>query len=189
MSELKDAFLAGAWSTPYMSEALRYITNPRRGVWFIGGFVYRTIAAVLYRRVLAVSDIDIIVEALDVVCPPRSGWTVTKTSYGSPRYRKDNLQIDFIPIDTIVSIKRRGLEPTIENFITGVPLTIQSVAFDIRNGLLLEAGCQTAMRGKVVCVNDIEQAHYEATKKKKTVNQIIREKAESLGFTPVYVDD
>lgn len=191
MDVMRELFLEGTFRHTHLWEAGRFIRfgSLKGGVWFIGGFVYRNITAMLYHIPLSTSDVDIMVETLEDIRPPRDGWSEVKTSYGSPRYRKDNFQVDFIPLDTVVSIRRRGLPPTIENYITGVPLTVQSIAFDVRDGSLIGDISRTAIRERIIRVNDIEQARYEAGKKKKTVNQIIREKAESLNFKPVYIDE
>lgn len=43
------------------------------------------------------------------------------------------------------------------------------------------------MTGKVVAVNDIEQAAIYSERKQKTINDIIQEKAEALGFKPILI--
>ena len=116
--------------------------------------------------------------------PP--GWRVDKNRFGNSKLVNGKKQIDYVPLENIYSILQRQIEPTIQNFLTGVPLTIQSIAYDVtENRVIGEIGIN-ALQRKVVEVNDLLFAEYAAEKKNKSLQEMIQEKAEGLKFTPIF---
>ena len=111
-------------------EALGVVSKNSSGkIWLIGGFVYRTIASQLYGLPKPEVDLDFIVkESVEEFDLPE-GWIVKRNRFGNPKFVNGNKQIDYVPLDNIHSILYRGLEPTIENFLSGNPLTVQALAF------------------------------------------------------------
>lgn len=96
------------------------------------------------------------------------------------------MQVDYIPLRSIYSISLRQIEPTIEHYLTGVPLTIQSIAYDVdENRIIGEIGID-ALQRRLVKVNDLSFAKYYSKKKNKPLQEIIREKADALGFTAIF---
>lgn len=161
--------------------------NSTGDVWLIGGSVYRNIAHLLYETDKAPVDFDFIVESPNSIIVLPQDWRLSKNKYGNPKFIGEKFSVDFVPLKTVHSINRRGLEFTFANFLTGTPLTIQSIGYNpVKNTLEGNIGLE-AIRTKSVAVNNFEQAEIYARKKGKPIKEVIREKAESLGFSPVFL--
>jgi len=78
------------------------------------------------------------------------------------------------------------LTATLDNYFSGVPLTVHAVAYDIRNNRLVGDMGLDAIRQRVISVNDIHSARYSARKKEMSLEKYIKSKAEELGFRPIY---
>ncbi len=156
------------------------------GFWLIGGFVYRTLASVWYGVARPVVDLDFLVERpVDVFDLPE-GWVVKKNRYGNPKLVSGGLVVDYVPLNNVYSILKRGVEPSIESFLSGVPLNVQSIAYDcVQRKVIGNVGIK-ALVDRVVCVNDLGFAEYAARMKGLSVNDFIEGKARELGFTPVF---
>ena len=131
-------------------------------------------------------DLDFVVEypVSDFDLP--DGWRVDKNRFGNPKLISGRKQIDYVPLEKIYSILQRQIEPTIENYLTGVPLNVQSVAYDINEKRVIgEIGINALLR-RVVEVNDLFFAEYAAQKKGKSLREMIQEKADELSFTPIF---
>jgi len=182
-----EAFLSGVKDCEEFIEALDIVKkNSSGGVWLIGGFVYRTIASQLYKSLKPEVDLDFIVEnpVSDFNLP--TDWRVDTNHFGNPKLVNGKKQIDYVPLRNIYSILKRQVKPTIENYLTGVPLTIQSIAYDVyENKVIGEIGIN-ALQRRVVEINDLFFAEYAAQKKDLSVQEMIQEKAKSLGFTPIF---
>lgn len=185
--DITEIFLSGAKDREEFPEALEIVKNNSSGnIWLIGGFVYRTIASQLYGLPKPEVDLDFVVEYPVSYFNLPSGWKVDRNRFGNPKLVNGKKQIDFVPLKNIYSIIQRQLEATIENYLTGVPLTVQSIAYDLtKNKVIGEIGI-TALQRKIVKVNDIYFAKYAAKKKNKSLQSMIQEKAEGLGFTPIF---
>jgi len=182
-----QAFLSGVKDCEEFPEALEIVKRNSSGkIWLIGGFVYRTIASQLYGLSKPEVDLDFVVEnpVSDFDLP--NDWRVDKNRFGNPKLVNGKKQIDYVPLRNIYSILQRQIEPTIENFLTGVPLTVQSVAYDINeNRVIGEIGID-ALQRRVVEANDLLFAEYAAQKKSKSLQAMIQEKADGSGFTPIF---
>ena len=185
--DLTQAFLSGVKDCEEFPEALKIVKRNSSGkIWLIGGFVYRTIAGQLYGLPKPEVDLDFVVEysLFDFDLP--SGWRADKNRFGNPKLVNGKKQIDYVPLGNIYSILQRQIEPTIENYLTGVPLTVQSVAYDVNeNRIIGEIGID-ALQRRVVEVNDLLFAEYAANKKNKSLQAMIEDKADGLGFTPIF---
>jgi hypothetical protein len=127
-------------------------------------------------------DLDFLVEKVqpEFYLPP--GWEQHTGRFGNPKLIKGKLMIDFVPLATVYSIVKRNLPPTIENYLSGTPLTIQSIAYDLQEQQLLgEVGLQAIQERRVV-VHNREMAEYAAKMKGKPLDDYIFEKALQLGF-------
>jgi hypothetical protein len=154
-------------------------------VWVIGGTVYRTLAQLLYARPRKSADFDFLVEDITDAIQLPDEWIVGKNRFGNPRWSGWDMSIDLVPLANIHSIKRRGLACTIENYLTGVPFTVQSVAYDIQTRQLLgEIGIK-AMMSATIAVNNMEEAKQAAILNETTVLALLKAKAKELGFFPV----
>jgi hypothetical protein len=161
--------------------------NSGGNIWIIGGFVFRNLAAALYSGVEYHSDIDLVSDIAlntELRCP--IGWSMRKNSYGTPKFERGDYSIDLSSLVGWSSIERRKLRSSITNALSGTPLTVQSIAYDVqRQQILGEIGIN-AVVSRTVAVNNREQAEIYAERKKKPLRQIISEKAQALGFTPIY---
>lgn len=185
--KMTNAFLEGLKDCAEYTQAVEIIRRNSSGnIWLIGGFVYRTIANQFYGAPKPQVDLDFIIEKTVKEFNLPRGWIVSENRFGNPKFVSGSKQIDYVPLDNIYSIRSRGLEPTIGNFLTGAPLNIQSIAFDVLGNELIGGIGLRAMANKIVKVLDIDFANYAAQKKGKTLRAYIQEKADSLGFTPVF---
>jgi hypothetical protein len=182
--EITEAFLKAVKDCPEFSEAVGIVKRNARGsIWLIGGFVYRSIVEELYGTPLTPDvDFDFIVEspAQEFTLPPN--WEVAINSYGNPKFRGPNFEIDLIPLKQIHSITRRGIEPTIENFLSGTPLTVQAIAFDVTNNRVIGEIGISAIKEKRVGVNNLAQTNHSARLKGKSVEELVKDVADSLRF-------
>lgn len=156
-------------------------------VWIIGGTVYRNIAHAWYGLEAGKKDFDFIVERLSNV-EALPGWQITTTRFGSPRMKSRELSIDIIPLQDVVNIKKKNLPVTIDSYINTTPLTIQSIAYDLSKKELIGDVGINALKTRTVGVHDYEIAKSYADQLGITVNDLVLEKANSLGFTPLLLD-
>ena len=169
-----------------LKEILKIVkANSEGKIWLIGGFLYRGIVYEMYGGELPSPDFDFIVEKRKERLNLPSNWTALNNKYGNPKFRNSKDSVDFVPLDTVLSLKLRKFEPTIENYLSGTPLTIQSIAYDcIRKQVMGEVGAG-AILNKTVGSNYIRSAEHEAKLKNITVNDLILKKAGSLKFEPI----
>lgn len=187
MNDLERYYVFASANSPEYQEALKIINlNSTGKVWLIGGFLFRTIARELYGTAKPEVDLDFIIEKPLSNIELPSSWEISINHFGNTKLSGPHFSVDFIPLNNIFSIQERNLLPTIENFLTGVPLTVQSLAFEVQaNHLQGEAGIE-ALKTKTVGVNNKEQAASYAERCRTTVEAYIRDKAVSLGFNPTY---
>jgi len=163
--------------------------NSKGKIWLIGGGVSRNLKSLLYGGKIsgASFDFDFIVEEVnsDLILP--KGWKIKENRYRNPKFVGEGIDIDFIPIKTISSIKRRKLKPTIKNFLSGTPFTIQSIAFDTKTKKLIGELGINALKMKEFRVNDLVQAKIYASKKGIEINKLIKMKAKSMDFNPIFI--
>lgn len=156
--------------------------NDVRRIWLIGGFVYRTIASNLYGTEPPKIDLDFIIDHTPENPTLPIGWWIEKNNFGNYKYIRKNLSLDIVPITNIHSIVTNNLEPTIENYLLGTPLTIQSIAYDVSQKKVIgEVGISAALT-QTVAVHNAEAMQYLSEKYDRSINSYILEKASSLGF-------
>ena len=90
--------------------------------------------------------------------------------------------VDFVPLNRVRQIVAKGLEPTIKNYLSGVPLNIQAVVYDLGSRQLVDGGAIDAIRKQLVKVNDINSVLSCVSAKGVSFNEYIKGKAGSLGF-------
>jgi len=140
----------------------------------VGGGLSRTLISNLYGGVKTEVDYDFIVNTLNSQLILPDGWKVTTNKYGNPKLIKEKQTIDIMPLDTIHSIKRRKLTPTINHFLTGTPFTIQSLAYNIKSEELVGPIGIKAILTKTVGINNLKQAMYNTKLKGTTVKSVFR---------------
>ena len=165
--------------------ALRLVQQNSRGrIWVIGGFVFRNLASRLYGTPIQKSDYDFMVEQMEPHLRLPQGWTEQRNSHGNPKIVGPST-IDLIPLHNMWYFVNKGITPTIEGFLERTPLTIQSIAYDtVDKKVFGDVGIK-ALYEKTVTVHHPEVAARIASLKGKTVEQLVREKADSLGFRAV----
>ncbi len=182
---LSSLFTEFADSSSLFHEAKQVVYQNSRGkVWLVGGFLYRHLAHLLHNSPPPDCDLDFIVTEREPMLKLPSDWREEHNSFGNPRLVSSKCRIDLIPLNNIYSILQRGLSPTINNYFYGVPLTIQAMAYDLQEQNILGDGFW-ALYQKIVGVHNLKFAEDLATKQGKSVEELVKEKAESLGFTPI----
>lgn len=171
-----------------LKEALQIIDGNFKGrAWLIGSSVYKNIAGALYGSLGSIKDFDFIVENPVSKISLPADWKLTASSFGNQKFVKNNsYSIDFVPLNKIHSIIKRKLESIIENYLTGVPLTVQSIAYDIRHKKVIGDIGIAAILKKEVEINDADELANYCKLKNITAENYLKEKAKSLKFTPVY---
>ena len=174
MADLSALFTAAVdWNSEY-SAALRIVQQNSRGrIWAIGGFVYRSLAAELYKTPKP---------SCEPVLHLPEGWEERKNSHGNPKLISNGYWIDLIPLPSQWYLVKHGIAPSIEGFLGHTPLTIGSIAYDTVDRRILGEVGPRALYDKAVAVHDAEAAAYVARLKGKGVEQLVQEKADSLGF-------
>ena len=165
--------------------ALEIVQAGSRGdIWLIGGMVYRGIVSELYKRDPPKVDLDFVVESIHQVQLP-TDWTVSINHFGNPKLTDGTLTIDLIPLKNIFSIVGRHLTPTIDNFLSGTPLDIQSIAYDVKSDRVIGDTGTAAILNRQVGVHNLEQARLYEKRYEVRINDYIQQKASSLGFKPI----
>jgi len=156
--------------------------NGRGNIWLIGGSVYRSLAHLLYDVEEPDVDFDFIVEGMNGELILPCGWDLKTNSYGNPKFVSNGSSIDFVLLDTVESIKRRGLDFTFDNFLTGTPLTIQSIGYNVLTGKIEGEIGIYAIRNRIVGINDLTQTIICSRKQRLSVENFVKIKARSLDF-------
>jgi hypothetical protein len=155
--------------------------NSQGKIWIIGGFLYKNLASALYNIPPYEYDIDFIVEHKNKELKKVDGWEIQTNRYANPNYVNDKCKMSFTDIHKAIRIS--GFRnPTILDFILDTPLNIQSIAYDISNNSLVGDLGISALKEKVVRINNMAQAEFYAKRKNKTLEEIVSDKAGELGF-------
>lgn len=165
------------------NKAIAILRNNNMGkIWLIGGYVYRTLASQLYKIQPPKIDLDFIVEKAPQKPALPPGWWVEKNNFGNYKYISKNLSLDIVPITNIHSIITNNLEPTIENYLLGTPLTVQSIAYDVTNKQVIGKVGIRAVSTRTVAIHNLGAIQYLSKKYDRSIDSYILEKANSLGF-------
>ncbi len=176
-------FLRGMEKNPVFQEGVDIVRSNVEGrIWLIGGAVYRTIAHELHGSPKPEVDLDFIVERERSEFNLPGGWSVQTNRHGNPKFVNGKRSIDYIPLEKITSLQRRQCAPTIENYLVGVPLTVQSIAYAVDTKEVIGEIGKRAIRQGIVEIQDPVEAEYAAAKKGMTLRAFIEEKARSLEF-------
>lgn len=187
--DLTKLFRQAVQGNQGFTESLSIIRQNSSGnAWLIGGSVYRALASCLYDAPKQDCDMDFIIEHArepkDIQLPP--GWMRTENHFGNPKFTHHQRSIDYVPLQSIHSIRSWSLPLTIDGYLEGAPLTIQSIAYDLQTRKIIGDVGINALLTKTVAVNNRDEAHY--TKNKKgipTLEAYIQQTATSLGFTAI----
>ena len=167
---------------PVFLEVLELVKNNSKGkIWLVGGFLYKNLASAFFGGESYNYDIDFIVEERNVILKEVFGWSIQTNNYGSHNYVREGNKMSFTDIRKAIRVS--GLQnPTIEEFIKETPLNVQSVTYDLSAGKITGEKGIEALKEKIVEVNNKDQAEFYAKRKGKTLEDIIKEKAQELNF-------
>ena len=186
--DLTKLFLDSIKNSKEYDEAMNIMAvNSIDEGWIVGGFVFRNLAGKLYGKEIKQKDIDIATNTLPKELKAPQGWTIIKTRFDTPRFIQDggSFHVDLFTLSSFSSIRIKKLAPTIDNYLSGVSLNIQSIVFDIKNKKILgESGIQ-ALLNKEVKINNLENAEYSFEKAGISISEAIKKKAFALGFKAV----
>jgi hypothetical protein len=178
--DLNRAFIERLFYHGEFQKVLRIVkTNSEGKVWLIGGFLYKTLAGLLYDYKPHIKDFDFIIEKVKFPLTIPEAWEELKTSYNNPKLKRGDLILDLVPLNNIHSIQRRNLNPSIENYLSGTPLTVQSIAFDIDSQEMMGEIGLKSLFDKVIAINNREE-YIHSTDKYGEVYSI--QKAKELSF-------
>lgn len=208
MNKITQAFLEGVENFPRINQAFEIAEKYSHGkVWLAGSAVYRTIAHKLYGCEMPKMDLDFILEnpiEIKHLIEDKNKdrellkeWIPQENRYQNPSLvNQENHRINLIPLRGVYSILKRELEPTIQNYLSGTPLTIQSIVYesafdcsdgnDKMNGYLIGEAGRSAIQDKIVQVHHPILADEKARSRNQTLNEYIQETADKLGFTPIF---
>lgn len=151
-----------------------------------GGSVSRTLTNILYKtKIPKYTDFDFIVSRLNKKIKVPRGWQNLKNSYGNPKLRKENSEIDIFPITNILSIKRRHLRPSIKNYLSGTPMSVQSIVFDLQSRKIIGSVGLKSLLSKKIWINDITQFKIASQKGGFKKYEKLTRSAKSMNFKAV----
>ena len=139
-------------------EAIQQVISPncKGEVWLVGGMLYKSILNGLYGTSFTTQDLDFLAHKSDKFILP-DGWIGQSTRHGEPKLEKNGTRVDIMWLENMHSILEHGAEYKVESYLSGVPLTIQSIAYDInRKTLLGEAGINAILSRTVGIMNQDE---------------------------------
>ena len=186
--DLTDCFLTGLKKQEKLLHCITIVNQCIEGKKYLaGGIVYRTIIAEEYGIPQKEHDTDVIIEQPPAAITLPAGWTLTQNKYGNQKIISEQQNIDIMILSNHHSIMRRKLTPSITHYLTGVPFSIQSLVYDCDEQQLLGNAGIDSILTKTIRINNYEEAFYDAHLRNKTVIELLKEKAESVRFTPVYI--
>lgn len=160
--------------------------NSRGNIWLIGGSVYWELSNNLYGDIPeGKKDYDFLVENTRPEIEVPEGWDITRNGFGNPRFNLDGLAVDFVPLKSLYSTAVRGIEPNVHNYLTGVPLTVQFIAYNVENKQILGDVGVKAIQERTVGVYNYDFAKYLSNKRGTSIEEMVKRKADSLNFRAI----
>lgn len=159
-SDVIDAFLNNLERDRSYQEAVQIVKENALGrIWLVGSGLYGNMISVKYGTRPQNNDWDFVVEEAITPLQLPANWRREKNRSGTIKLvREDISKIDLIPIDAIKSFERRFVEPTIENYLTGVPLTIQSCAMDLETKEIIGDKFWDSLETQIIRILDPTEA-------------------------------
>lgn len=162
--------------------------NYRGHYWICGGYVFRTLAKCLYKSVAPAPDIDIMTEKPADISSMLPDWSIIhRNHYGNLKLgHQSGMSVDHWDLPNFFWIVHSKLKPLLRNYLAGVPLTVQSIVYDPRRKQIIGATGIRALLTKTVATNNQWRMQERAERYGVPARTYIKEKASSLGFTPIY---
>jgi hypothetical protein len=158
-------------------EALGIARNNSYGkIWLIGGFLYKSLVHKPSK------DFDIVVEEAKSSLIVPEGWERRINHFKGIKLVNGKKEIDFMPLADTYYIKTKNLIPSIDNFLEGAGLNIHCLAYDILDKKIIGDAGIRSLEDKTVSAYNREMLEYGASLYGKTPNEMIKQKAEELGF-------
>lgn len=185
--ELDDLFRAKIGSNPEYLEVTNIIKESTTGnVWMIGKTILRALASQTTGPLEQIDpDLSFVTDTEGYATDISKDWGVIRTERGWALLNEDR-SAELSPFSLMYLIRRRRLPATLDSYFSGVPLTVHAVAYDIRNDQLVGDIGLDAIKQRVISVNNICSARYSAGKKGIPLKKYIKNKADELGFKPIY---
>ena len=182
-----DVFQEELAENQLLNGALNKLLQEAEGPVFVtGSALYGNIIKRIHKHDIPIEDFDFVVTTRadwDRTLPS-DGWERGIIQYGEPEYHGEIRRFSNGNIQMDVGNLMRYNPPRIETLLAGAPMTVQSIAYDARKGIIIGEIGQRAIRERTVEVNGREDAEFYARVKRMTIEQLVREKAKQLGFTP-----
>ena len=185
--EMENALAKELKDNKEYAEVLNIVKKNTLGkIWLIGGAVSRNIIKAIYKYSQPQHDFDFLVEKLKEDLIVSVDWKIAKNKFNNPKFIRGNTEVDIVPLETVESILERKLKPTIEHFLTGTPLDIQSLVFDVdKKELIGDLGIK-ALQRKEIRINNKKRFLAKAQRKGLTPEELLQQKAKSLGFKAIF---
>lgn len=173
-------------NTRTYTETLEIVQKNAVGsVWLVGGAVSRLILQRMDGKRQEKFDFDFVCDKLATPLTVPTGWSVSHNKFDNPTFSKGQIEIDIWPINTHTFIQRNKLSPTINNYLKGVPFTVQSIAYNVKTEELMGKNGINAIKNRKVGVNNITTARILAQNKGTTIDEVMKKKASSIGLTVI----
>lgn len=154
-------------------------------LWCIGGYVARKLSSLMHgTSTPSAADVDFMSEYLKpgVNAPP--GWTVARNSFGNPKLSRGDVLIDICPLSgMLLGTETRPV--TLQDFLDTTPFDYQSLAYDVDAMTLSGEAGIAAVRRQEIRVHNRAWAEVYARMKGRSVEELLLEKAGSLGFKAI----
>jgi len=179
-----------------LAQDLRYVTavqiaqdNSQGHVWLLGGYVSRTLAKLLHGTPLPEKvDLDFVCEGLAAHPYIPAAFTLQRNVHKNPRIQGRGIEIDLMPftLSNFPRLQERGLPLTIESILAQAPLTTGAIAYHTATGQIIGDVGIHAVETRTLGVNDEAEVKKIVRRNGWTVEEYVRKKAVSFGFTPVF---
>jgi hypothetical protein len=157
------------------------------GIWLIGPTVYDLLIQEHYHIGEPELNFSFAVDTSLSSLQRAAGWRSAKPLESSHIFAKlfnGAEPVIIEPLEKMKAIMETGSKPSIENYLATVPLTYQSIAFDVRKQKLIGKGVE-AIRGGVVEINNLHFARISAINKGQTPVEYMLERAHRYCFRPI----
>lgn len=154
INELSHLFKERLEQDPYYPLALNLVKELTVGPsYLVGGTVYKGLINALHKFEYHSKDYDFLVSNITTLNTP-ADWTLGKTRFGSPKFQKDDVVVDLIPLNNVLAAKLDGLPGTLESYFKTVPLSIHAIAYDVQTEQLIgDIGIRSILSRTIFVLN------------------------------------
>lgn len=183
------------------------LTNTYGKVWAVGGSVTKVILNHFDNKEdkeefdywnlyssghFPFSDLDFIAEEMrsDFKAPP--GWSIQRNTFGGIKLSKrsffgsNSFTVDIWKIRKHEPCTRNKVPYTIENVLMLAPLSVQSIAVDLREGKIMGDSGIDSVCNRIVKVNNLKEARHYCSIYQVSLRDFVSRKAKEYNFTPIF---